>query len=130
MAVPQQTPLQTGDARLWITVGGAGAGREPVLLPNARPGTLRWPGAAGRKLEVPDPNLHNEFRVISTIKPAAQYPTITATNRKGDRPSLFMALRRHQCPATLYIPWGTCEPASDFNYGWSQIITVVEGATA
>lgn len=130
VGVVQETPLQTGFSRVWLTVGGSSPGRTPVLLPLAKAGALRWPGAAATKLEVPDPNQHNEFRVAANIAPARQYPTITAVNRKGDRPSLLLALRRQQCPVTIQIHFGECGHPGDFDKGWETIMTVVEGAVA
>lgn len=124
----QEAPLQTGFSRVWLTVGGSSPNRAPVLLPNAKAGTLRWPGAAGTKFEVPDPNAHNKFIVVDTIAPARQYPTVTAVNRKGDRPSLFLKLREQQCPVTMQIHFGDCGLPGDFDKGWATIITVVEGA--
>lgn len=124
----QEAPLQTGFSRVWITPGGASPGRDPILLPIAKAGSLRWPGSAGTKLEVPDPNAHNKFVAVDTIKAARQYPTITAVNKLGDRPSLFLALRKSECPATVYVPFGTCGLPSDFNGGWDTIMRVVEGA--
>jgi hypothetical protein len=130
VGVVQETPLQTGFSRVWLTVGGSSPGRTPVLLPLAKAGALRWPGAAGTKLEVPDPNQHNEFRVAATIAPARQYPTTGVVNRKGDRPSLLLALRKQQCPVTVQIHFGACGHPGDFDRGWETVMTVVEGAVA
>lgn len=128
MVVVQETPLQTGFSRVWITVGGSSPGRAPVLLPLAKAGALRWPGAAGTRLEIPDPNAHNHTVVAARIAPARQYPTISAVNYKGDRPSLFLKLREQQCPATIQVHFGDCGAPGDFDRGWATIITVVEGA--
>lgn len=130
VGVVQETPLQTGYSRVWLTVGGSSPGRTPVLLPLARAGAVRWPGAAGGRLEIPDPNAHNRTVVAARIAPAKQYPTVSAVNYKGDRPSLFLKLREQQCPLTVQIHFGDCGAPGDFDKGWATIITVIEGAIA
>lgn len=128
MAGATKTIVKTGNSRVFLIVGGAGPGRAPRFMEFAKAGALRWAISDPTDIEVPNPDVYDDFIVIDEVKGARQKPQLPWTNRMAlNEASLFRELRERECPFDMQIHYGVCENPRDFNGGF-QLIHVLEGA--
>ena len=128
MATASKTIVKTGNARLFVMVGGAGPGRQPLYVEYGKPGALRWPISEPTDIEVPNPDAYDDFIVVDSVKGARQKPQLPWTNRLAmGQVSVFRQMREDECPADVQVHYGICENPRDFNGGY-QLVHVLEGA--
>lgn len=128
MATATKRIVKTGNARLWVIVGGAGPGRVPVYVEYGRPGTLRWGISDTTEIEVPDGDRYDNFITVDEVQGARQKPQLGWTNRRiMGEDSIFRQLRELGCPADAQVHYGICENPRDFDGGF-QMVDIIEQA--
>lgn len=123
MASSSLIPAQTGFSRVFVIEGRARSDHKPTYLSSTKAGSLSWSFGDITKIEVPDPNQHDRFLEVGTIRGARERATITLTGRYArEVKSTLLRLGEAECPVDVQITFGACTDPSDYNTFTKKII--------
>jgi len=111
-----QTPLKTGQSRVFLLEGRAGPTTEPSYESQ-----LRMTGASQgfgdeEKIEAPDPLNYGKFIEVATIKGAAERVSTSLEGRYArDLLSKLLRLAQQGCAYDLQLHLGACTDPQNFN---------------
>lgn len=110
------TPLQSGYTRVFVTSGGARADRKPTYYSCVKAMGLDKGYGDETKIECPDPNRANSFVEMGSIRGADDRPTTSLVGRYfSDQASDLMALAELGCESDIHIHIGRCTDPSVFD---------------
>lgn len=111
-----QTPLKTGQTRVFLIEGRADPGNEPSYEYQYRMGSVSQGFGDETRIELPDPSNYDGFEEVATIKGATERVT---TSLEGlytrDLLSELLKLAQRGCPYDIHLHGGACSDPQVFN---------------
>lgn len=111
-----QTPLKTGQTRIFLIEGRASPANEPSYESQLRPTGISQGFGDEERVEAPDPRNYGKFVEVATIKGATERVSTSLEGRYArDLLSKLLRLAQKGCAYDLQIHAGACSDPQNFN---------------